>query len=173
MATKKVDGALAAKAASAKKVAGEEGKDNSHKYSPKWKVPKNVATAADLLWQAQERKKVAQAAVDTIAAEESDLKAWLIETLPKSNAAGVTGKLCRVTVVKKEVPRAESWPKVYASIVSQYQSHMRKKDGQQDGAFALLQRRLGEGAVKEAWEAGLSIDGVGKFTAVTLSINKA
>src|SRR3990167_7149426 len=133
MAAKKAEAVLAAKAASAKKVAGEEGKDNSHKYSPKWKVPKNVATAADALWQAQERKKIAQAAVDVIAAEESDLKAWLIETLPKSNAAGVTGKLCRVTVVKKEVPRAESWPKVYASIVAQYQSHMRKKDGQQDG----------------------------------------
>lgn len=173
MATKKAETALAAKAATAKKVAGEEGKDNSHKYSPKWKAPKNTATAADLLWQAQERKKVAQAAVDLIAAEESDLKAWLIKSLPKSDANGVTGKLCRVTVVKKEVPRVESWPKVYASVVAQYQSHMRKKDGQQDGAFALLQRRLGEGAVKEAWEAGLSIDGVGKFTAVTLSINKA
>lgn len=164
--------ALKAKLDTAAQVAGKEGKDNSHKYSPGWKAPKTPALATDLLWQVQQRKKEAQAKLDAIEAEESDLKAWLIETLPKSDASGVAGKFCRVTVVRKEVPRVADWTKLYANIVSRYQAHVRRKDGQQDGAFALLQRRLGEGAVKEAWANGEGIEGVEKFTAVTLSINK-
>jgi len=164
---------LKERAEQAKKVAGPEGPDRSHKYSPKWKPPKTAAAGADLLWQVQQRKSDAQKAVDAIEAEEKDLKAWLVETLPASGASGIAGKLCRVTLVRKEVPRVEDWPKVYAGIVAEYQRHAKKKDGLQDGAFSLLQRRLTEGAVKEAWEAGQAIDGVGKFPVTTLSVGKA
>ena len=174
MATKPkaIEATLKAKAAAQQVVAGKEEKDNSHKYSPKWKAPKSLALGADLLYNAQARKAEAQKVVDAIEAEEADLKAWLIDTLPKSDASGVAGKLCRVTIKKKEVPRVESWPKLYETIVARYQAHKRRKDGQEDGAFALLQRRVGEGAVKEAWENGEGVEGVGKFTAVTLSITK-
>lgn len=163
---------LKERAAQSQKVAGKEGKDNTHKYSPKWKAPKNLAAGADLLWKAQQSRAEAQKAVDKIADEESDLKAWLIENLPKSDANGISGKLCRVTVVKKEVPRVENWPKFYENIVARYTAHKKRKDGQEDGAFALLQRRVGEAAVKEAWENGEGVMGVGKFTTTSLSINK-
>jgi len=163
---------LKERAAQAAKVAGPEGKDTTHKFQKGWKAPKSVAIAADALWNAQLKKSEAQKAVDLIAAEESDLKAWIIETLPKSEASGVAGKLCRVTITKKDVPRVEDWPKVYESIVAQYQAHKLKKDGMEASAFALLQKRLGEAAVKEIWENGKTLEGVGKFTVTSLSVNK-
>lgn len=163
---------LKERAEQAKKVAGPDTPDRSHKYLPSFKVPKSIAIAADALWKKQEERKKAQAVADALEAEEADLKAWIIEELPKSQATGVSGKLCRVTAVRKEVPRIENWPQFYAGIVAEYQSHVRRKDGQQDGAFSLLQRRVGEAAVKERWEGGHGVEGVGKFTVTTLSINK-
>lgn len=173
MATaKKTADPLKGRAEQAKKAAGTGSDEKSYKYPEGWKEPKSLAAGADLLWQLQQKRSDAQKVADAIEAQEKAVKNWLIDNLPKSDASGVAGKLCRVTAVRKEVPRVEDWSKVYAGIVSDYQRHAKKKDGQQDGAFSLLQRRLGEGAVKEMWEAGLAIDGVGKFTAVTLSVNK-
>lgn len=165
-------GKLAAKTATASASAGTPSEDKAYKYPDKWKEPKSTALATDELWSTQLKRKEAQAIADALEETEKALKNWLIESLPKSNASGVSGKFCRVTVVKKEVPRVEDWPKFYAGIVAEYQKHSKKKDGQQDGAFALLQRSVGKSAVQEAWDAGKAIDGVGKFTAVTLSINK-
>jgi len=174
MATKssKPADSLAARAKQASKVAGAEGGEKVYKYPEGWKAPKTLAAGADLLWQLQAQRTVAQKIADEIEAKEKAVKNWLIDNLPKSDANGISGKLCRVTIVKKEVPRAEDWSLVYSGIVAEYQKHAKKKDGLQDGAFSLLQRRLGEAAVKEVWEAGKAIQGVGKFTATTLSINK-
>lgn len=166
------DAALKERAVKAQKIAGSDAPDRTHKYLPTFKAPKSVALAADALWKKQQERKQAQAVADALEAEEADLKAWIIEELPKSQATGVAGKLCRVTAGRKEVARVEDWPKFYAGVVAEYQSHMRRKDGQQDGAFSLLQRRIGEAAVKERWENGVAIAGVGKFTATTLSITK-
>jgi hypothetical protein len=163
---------LKAKLDSATKVAGSDAPDRSHKFLPSFKKPKSMALAADLLWTKQEERKKAQAIADALEAEEKDLKAWIIDELPKSQASGIAGKLCRVTAVRKEVPQVSDWPKFYAGLVAEYQAHLRRKDGQQDGAFSLLQRRLGDTAVKERWENGHGVEGVGKFTVTSLSINK-
>ena len=173
MATaKKAADPLKDRASKAVKAAGSGNEEKAYKYPDGWKEPKSLAAGADLLWQLQQKRAEAQRTADAIEAQEKAVKNWLIESLPKSDASGVAGKFCRVTAVRKDVPRVEDWSKVYAGIVAEYQRHARKKDGQQDGAFALLQRRLGDATVKEMWEAGHAIDGVGKFTAVTLSVNK-
>lgn len=137
-----------------------------------WKPPRTLGLAADKLYATRERRLALADAVEALKSEEAALKNHIIESLPKSDANGIAGKTCRVSVVTKEVPRAEDWAKIYAGIVDDYRRHVRAKDGLEDAAFALLQRRLGDSAVKEAWEYGRTIDGVGRFTVVDLSLSK-
>lgn len=163
--------ALASKAQAAKKVAGDAS-EKAYKFPDGWKPPKTLALAADKLYQTQQARFAMQKEVDRMQEEETALKQHLIASLPKDDASGIAGKVARVTIKKDTVPRAESWPAVYAAIVAEYARHKKQKDGLEDGAFALLQRRLGESAVKEAWNAGLAVPGVGKFTVTSVGINK-
>lgn len=133
---------------------------NPKPEKPKFKIPKALGACADRLYELRDLKAAAQKAVDAIEAEYNAIKEYVIETLPKSEASGVAGRTGRVAVVRKEVPQVEDWTAFYA--------HVKKT-----GAFELLQRRLGEGAVKERWEAGKVVPGVTKFTAVTISLTKA
>jgi hypothetical protein len=125
----------------------------------KYKFPKALAACADKYYQLKEQKAAAQKLVDAIDAEGKALKEHLINTLPKSEASGVAGKLARVTVVTKPVPQVKDWEKFYKYV---------KKTDQ----FELLQRRLSDAAVKERWDAGKQVPGVESFNVVTLSVNK-
>lgn len=126
---------------------------------PKFKFPKALGACADRLFTLREQRLEAQKAVDLLAAEESAIKQHIINTLPKSEASGVAGKLARVTVVTKQIPQVKDWDKLYAHV---------KKTGQ----FELLQRRLTDAAIKERWENGKKVPGVEAFNAVTVSVNK-
>lgn len=137
-----------------------------------WQEPKSLGVAADKLWETRQKRLVMQKEVDALQAQETALKNYLIHKLPEQDANGIAGKKCRVSAITKEFPKVEDWSLLYATLVADYNKHARKKDGQQDGAFALLQRRLGETAVKERWEAGVAVAGVGKFVFTDLSISK-
>lgn len=126
---------------------------------PKFKFPKAMGACADLLYQLRQKRLEMQKEVDKIAAEESALKEHIINTLPKSEASGVAGKLARVTVITKVVPQVKDWDAFYKYV---------KKTGQ----FDLMQRRINDSAIKERWEAGKEIPGVEHFNAVSVSINK-
>lgn len=126
---------------------------------PKFKFPKQLGACADKLYELRQKRLEQQKVVDAIEAEEKALKEHIINTLPKSEASGVAGKLARVTVVTKEVPQVEDWDAFYKFV---------KKTGQ----FDLMQRRLTDAAIKERWENGKEIPGVKHFQAVTVSINK-
>lgn len=125
----------------------------------KYKFPKALGACADKLYQLREARLAKQKEAEAIEAEEKALKEHLINTLPKSEANGVAGKVARVTVVTKPVPQVKDWEKFYAHV---------KKTGQ----FELMQRRLSDTAIKERWEAGKSVPGVESFNVVTVSINK-
>lgn len=125
----------------------------------KFKFPKALGTCADKLFELRNKRLEMQKAVDAVGAEESALKTHIIESLPKSEASGVAGKLARVTVITKQVPQVKDWDAFYKYV---------KKTGQ----FDLMQRRLTDAAIKERWEAGKEIPGVEHFNAVSVSINK-
>ena len=123
------------------------------------KFPKQLGACADKLYQLRQKRLDAQKAVDAIQAEESAIKQHIIDNLPKSEASGISGKLARVTIVKKEVPQVKDWEAFYKYI---------KKTNQ----FDLMQRRLTDTAIKERWEAGKEVPGVERFISVTVSMNK-
>ncbi len=124
-----------------------------------YKFPKTMGACADRLYLLKTKRAEAQRVADELKAEESALKEHVIETLPKSEASGVAGKVARVTVINKEVPQVSNWDLLYKHI---------KKTGQ----FELLGRRLSATAINERWEAGKEVPGVGHFKATTISLNK-
>ena len=125
----------------------------------KFKFPKQLGMCADLLYQIREKRLEKQKEVDAIETEEKALKEHIIQTLPKSEASGVAGKVARVTVVTKQIPQVKDWDTFY--------KHIKKT-----GDFDLLQRRLTDTAIKDRWENGKKIPGVESFNAVTVSLNK-
>lgn len=125
----------------------------------KFKFPPKLGACADLLYKLREKRLEEQKKVDLIEEEEKALKEHLIQTLPKSEANGVAGKVARVSIVGKAVPRVADWDKFY--------KHIKKT-----GAFELMQRRVSDTAVQERWDAGKPVPGVESFNVTTVSINK-
>lgn len=126
---------------------------------PKYKFPKAMGACADKLFELRNKRLAMQKEVDAIEAEEKAFKEHIIQTLPKSEASGVTGKLCRVTVVKKEVPQVKDWDAFWKGF-------NKSKD------CDLLQRSISKAAIEARWEAGKKVAGVESFTVVSVSINK-
>ncbi len=129
------------------------------KPKPAFSPPKALGACADLLYTTRQDRLAEQKDIVEYEVREKVLKDYLIATLPKSDASGVAGKLARVTIVRKVVPSVEDWDKLYEFI--------RKKK-----RFGLLNRALNAAAVQEMWDNGEAVPGVGRFDAVTVSVNK-
>lgn len=140
--------------------------------APVFKAPKTLAAAADKVYELREERLGFTRKADAIKAEEGFLREHLIEHIPKGEATGVIGKVVRVVIKSDVIPVAEDWAAIYKSIVDTYLAHVKKKTGQQDAAFTLLNKALNSASVKEQWEAGKAVPGVGKFNSKSLSINK-
>lgn len=124
-----------------------------------FKPPKLLGACADLLYTMDAERRAAQKLVDAMEDRCKQLRNHIIDTLPKSQAGGIAGKIARVTIVPKTVPKVDDWEKFYGYI-------LKTKD------FSLLQRRAGAEAIGERWEAGKTVPGVSKFKAITLSVVK-
>ncbi len=122
------------------------------------KIPKSLAQCADLLYTTRQRRLEVQKEVEALAKQESALRDHLIENVGK-DSTGVAGKVARITIVTKTKPTVADWPVFYAHI---------KKTGN----FDLMQRRVGEAAVRERWEDGKEVPGVERFNYVDVSVNK-
>jgi hypothetical protein len=123
------------------------------------RLPKSPAACADLLYSTREKRLSLQRELDRMSELESALKEYFIQTLPKSSATGIAGKVARVQIEDKPIPTIEDSERLYAYI-------------KKTGAFDLLQRRLNESAVKERYEDGKVIPGVGIFHAKKVSCTR-
>lgn len=121
--------------------------------------PKTMGACADLLFSTRAKRLALNKEAEAFEAIEIALKAHIIDTLPKSNASGIAGKLARVAVETKKVPIVEDWAKLY--------SHIKKT-----GDFDLLGRSLSKEGVKQRLEAGKTVPGVGSTQIVTVSLSK-
>jgi len=125
----------------------------------KYKFPKTMAACADRYYELREKRLAMAKEVAAVEAEEKALKDYLINTLPKSEASGVAGKLARVTVVTKAVPQVVNWDDFYKYI-------------KRTGEFDLLNKAVSKTAVEARWDNKKKVPGVEPFTVVTLSVNK-
>jgi hypothetical protein len=124
-----------------------------------FKLPKTLAGAADLLYQTREKRLLLDKEVTELKSQETQLKTYLIDNLPKSEATGVAGRVARATIVTKDEPTVEDW--------DQFRAYVKKHN-----AWDLLQKRVGVTAVKARWEEGEEIPGVGHFQSVDVSLSK-
>jgi hypothetical protein len=124
-----------------------------------FKLPKTVGAAADRLYELKDAKSALAKQVEAIEEEQTALKNFIIEKLPKSEATGVAGKLARVTVVTKATPRVESWEDFWGKFNKKTDTDM-------------LSRAMNKAAVQARLDAGKKVPGVGIFNVVSVSLNK-
>lgn len=91
--------------------------------------------------------------------QEDAAKAELLRRMSESGQHALASERMTVVLNRKEKPVPTDWAKLYAFILD-------------TGAVELLQRRVAEGAIKERWEAGVEIPGVGVFPVDDLTIRK-
>jgi hypothetical protein len=125
----------------------------------KFKIPKRVGDVADLLYKTRAERLAKKKEMEDLQAQETALKNYLIDTLPKSEASGVAGKAARVQILVKQRVGVSDWDKFYAYI-------------KKSGSFDLLQRRPSEAAIKERWEGQKVVPGVEAEPYVDVSITK-
>lgn len=124
-----------------------------------YKFPKHIAACGDRAYELRQQRLAMQREVDAIEAEEKALKEHIINTLPKSEASGVAGKVARTTIVTKTEPQVSDWDALY--------KHVKKT-----GEFDLLNRAINKAAAKERWERGAEVPGVIGMTVISVSLVK-
>jgi hypothetical protein len=90
---------------------------------------------------------------------ENELKGQIEKLLTENGLNTGGGTHFRATIVPDFKPTVDDWGALHRYIA-------------QTGEWDLLQRRVGEVAVKERWEEGIEIPGVQKFPVTKLSITK-
>lgn len=125
-------------------------------------IPKKIGEAVDLYWTTRGKRLAMAKELEELEKQETQLKAHFIDTIPITASTGASGKLCRVTIVKKERFEVTDWAEVH--------DYIRKNASK--GAFALLQRRMSDAALKEVFGAGKSVPGVQKLEYKSISVNK-
>jgi len=124
-----------------------------------YNIPETLAACVDKLQDLKKQRLAQQKIIDAMVREESYLAQHIKDALVAQGATGISGLYAKVAMVEKVVPSVQDWDKVYSHILS-------------TGQFDLLQRRVSDAAVKERWQAGEKIDGIGEFTVVNLSVTK-
>jgi len=131
-----------------------------------FKIPTNIAQAVDLYGETKKKRLEKEKEAEVLADQEKLLKNHLIESIPKSDATGVAGKIWRVAVMLKERVIVDSenggWDAVAAWA---------KKNKLAPHEF--MQKRLNEAVFKERLAAGKKIDGVRVDTYSDISLKGA
>ena len=121
--------------------------------------PTNLAVCVDLLYTTRQQRLDIQEQVDALKAKETALREHLINTLPKSDATGIAGKLARATIVTKVEPQVEDWDEFFTWV-------------SKTKAWDCLQRRISAPAIRARWEAKKVVKGMGSVNVVSVSLNK-
>lgn len=125
------------------------------------RIPKRMGTVADLYYKTKQTRLALQKQVDLLKEQEKHLRDHVINTLPKSNATGVSGSLANVRTIPKTTLQAVDWEKVY--------KYIKRHD-----AFEMLQKRLSDKAVQERMDAarGHKLPGIIENGYVDVSLTK-
>jgi len=122
------------------------------------KIPRNLAAVADLYKTVRDKRLAIEKEAQKVQNDERQLREHLINNLPKSKIGGISGKVARVEIVTKEIPMMEDRDAFFKAA---------KRKGNED----LVTQTLNAAAVRERWNAGKDVPGVGKHYAVTLSLH--
>lgn len=123
-----------------------------------FKIPATFGACADRLYALRALKKPLRDKLNKLDEEETAIEQHLIATMPKSDGGGI-GKKAQAQIVVKQEPTVEDRAALQKYIVK-------------TGAFELLQGKLAAAAVRERWDLGEKVPGVGSFAVHKVSVTK-
>lgn len=124
-----------------------------------FKPPKSLALCADMLYTLRDERLAVSKQAAAIGEKESILREYLINNLPKSNASGISGKVANVTISTETVPSVSDKKKFLAYV-------------KRTGAFDLITSSMNTKAIRDRWDDGKSVPGIGQFNVVKVSVTK-
>ena len=119
----------------------------------------SIAALADAFGNYREARLAQEKVAASLKERETALSTYLVDNIPKSDATGVIGKVWGAVIKSKTVVQVTDWDAFWSYVF---------KSKRQD----LLQRRVGDAAIKEIWEAGKAVPGVGRIDVPTVSLSK-
>lgn len=122
-------------------------------------MPKSMGRCADLYHDVRELRLLMQKECEAIEAREKEIQEHIINNLSRSEDTGASGLRYRAQVKTEAKPQIADWQALTSYIM-------------ENDRFDLLQKRLGEKAVADLWEAGTAIPGVAKVNVPKLSVTK-
>lgn len=122
-------------------------------------MPKSIGRCADLYHDVRELRLMMEKEAEDIKKRETEIQEHIIANLSKSDDTGAAGLRYRAQVKTETKPQIADW----AAFTAYVAEHDR---------FDLIQKRLGEKAVGDLWEAGEAVPGVAKVHVPKLSITK-
>lgn len=125
----------------------------------KFIFPKSLGACVDKLMDLDLKAKSIKAALSKVEEESRALENHLLDTFPKDDLNGASGKKARAEIERTPVPTPEDWTKVYAYI-------------RKSGDFDLLHKRLSTTACRERWADNVVIPGVGRFVKLGIKLSK-
>jgi hypothetical protein len=120
--------------------------------------PASLGACVDRLRALDAKADLIKRQLKEVEDEYGALEKHLIDSIPKEDLQGATGKTARVELDRKTVPTAKDWDAIYAYI-------------KKTGAWELLHKRLSTTACNERWAAKRVIPGVEPFTVVKLKLS--
>ena len=121
--------------------------------------PKTLGECADMIYSMRAERLQAQKAIEELEEREKMLKQYIIDTLPKEVGSSAGGKLAKVELKQKQIPRITDDNAFYG-----YLARTKRWD--------LLQRRLSDSAVVELYDLGKPVPGTELMPVLNLSITK-
>lgn len=122
-------------------------------------MPKSMGRCADLYHDVRELRLLMQKECEAIETREKEIQEHIINNLSRSEDTGASGLRYRAQVKTEAKPQIADWQALTGYIM-------------ENDRFDLLQKRLGEKAVADLWEAGTAIPGVAKVNVPKLSVTK-
>ena len=112
-------------------------------------------------WYQETRKKrlTEEKVAEATKKLENQYKEEILQVLREQDVPVIGGTTHNFERVVKDEPQADDWDEIYAYI------HEHK-------AWELLHKRLGTAAIKERWDMGETVPGVGAYPVETLSVTK-
>lgn len=123
-------------------------------------MTKTLGEAIDELYQARAARLAKAKEVKELQAEESVVKATVLQLLKETGLEKASGKLATAGIIKEDVPYIKDWDALYGYI-------------KENDRFDLLQRRIGVVSWRELFKDNILVPGTEAAVDTDLSLTKS
>lgn len=127
-----------------------------------FEIPNTLGEGADRLYALRARRYELGRQIREVEAEEAAIKEFVINTLDKNGASGVSGKVANVRVKVEDVPVVVDWDAFYTYV-------------KETSSFDMLQKRANTKAIRDRIEDNTDFAikaGIGVYSNVSISLTK-